>query len=819
VTLHDIASVEGTDFLVMEYVPGRSLDQLISPRGLPLIQGVGYAQQLAGALAAAHTAGIVHRDIKPANVIVTPQGQVKVLDFGLAKLLDRAPQGPESETRTAASLVTEPGRVMGTVAYMSPEQASGHELDHRTDIFSLGIVLYEMLAGKRPFDGKSHVDTMHAIINDPPPPLSQPPELHDVLDKTLAKDPKDRYQHAGDLALDLRRLLQRPPEARRATSGTGRSRRMRMMWILGGAVAIVMVALAGAPLWQARSSAARIPAANVARLTATLDAPDWFALDRPTLAWSPDGARLIYQERNDAGARLYARPIDQFGSQPIVGTETAVGPFPAPDGDRIGFVLNGKLRTLSLDAGTSTDVCAVATVPLGAAWISADTIVLGSMNGSGLWQVPASGGTPQAVGGSQSAEARPAEAWPAALPDGRSVLYTVMPADGKPAYLAVASVATGERKVLIEGSAAQYVSTGHLVYLLGSSLMGVRFDPERFEVVGHPVRLVDDVQQVQGAGAAQFAVSSTGSLVYVSRVSRSAPKHLVLADRRGQAEQIAQPARSYGNPRVSPDGQRIVVDVQGPTGTDIWAYDVPRGTWSQLTFNARSGVPVWTPDGKRITFVVATDGRSKLYWKAADGGGPDELLSTEPGNPHSWAPDGRLLARAGGNPTGGGGSQVMLLSMDGGRETRPLLAKREGTEMAAPAIHPSGRWIAYVANDSGRRQVYVRPFPEGEGRWLVSVEGGTQPMWGRNGQELFYRDGDKMMAVRVTTTPVFRADTPRLLFEGHYESPAVRANYDVMADGQHFVMVKAAEQESTNRRLNIVVNWGEELKRLAPGNE
>jgi dipeptidyl aminopeptidase/acylaminoacyl peptidase len=307
----------------------------------------------------------------------------------------------------------------------------------------------------------------------------------------------------------------------------------------------------------------------------------------------------------------------------------------------------------------------------------------------------------------------------------------------------------------------------------------------------------------------------SGNLVYVLRPRGSRLRQLVRVDRLGQWEPIAPPARTYVNLRVAPDGRRIVVGVEQGAATDVWTFDLSRATWSQLTFNGRSGVPIWTPDGSRVTFVLTSESGPQLYWKAADGSGPEERLSSEPGNPHSWNPDGRRLAR-----TTGGVATVGLgiLTLDGSMKTEPFLSNREGTEMAAPAFSPDGRWLAYVANESGRRQVYVRQFPATAGRWLVSSDGGIQPMWARNGRELFYRIGDKMMAVDVTTTPVFRAGTPRLLFEGRYEGDAVRANYDVMPDG-HFIMIKATEQESTQRRLNIVLNWGEELKRRVTSTE
>jgi serine/threonine-protein kinase len=288
--------------------------------------------------------------------------------------------------------------------------------------------------------------------------------------------------------------------------------------------------------------------------------------------------------------------------------------------------------------------------------------------------------------------------------------------------------------------------------------------------------------------------------------------HLTLVDQAGRAEPIALPSRSYDNLRLSPDGQRIAVGVEDNGRLDVWLYDIPRATWSRLTFSGNNSVPIWTSDGKRVAFISDRDGKPKMYWKAADGTGSEELLSTEAGNPHSWSPDGRFVART--FNFGRASGEIGILSLDD-RRTRPFLSTPEGNEIAAPAFSPDGRWLAYVSNETGRRQVYVRAFPTGEGRWLISSDGGIQPMWARSGRELFYRNAEKMMAVHVSADPVFRADSPRLLFEGQYEGPAVRADYDVTPDGR-FVMIKADQQSSLNRQLNVVVNWTEELKRLVP---
>jgi len=315
------------------------------------------------------------------------------------------------------------------------------------------------------------------------------------------------------------------------------------------------------------------------------------------------------------------------------------------------------------------------------------------------------------------------------------------------------------------------------------------------------------VQVQERSGAAQVAVSATGNLAFIPRRTFAA-RQLVLVDRHGQTQPVADDARIFENPRLSPDGSRIVVDIVSNVGPDVWVYDIGRAVWTQLTFNGMGSVPIWTPDGRSITYIALVGGRPNLFRKAADGSGSAELLSDAPGNPHSWSPDGRWLARASATP----GVGLELLAMDATHTTSPFPATPEGSETGAPAISPDGRWITYVTTDSGRRQVYVRPFPEGESRWLVSSDGGTQPMWARSGRELFYRNGDRMMAVAITTTPSFKADRAHVLFEGHFEGAAVRSAYDVMPDGEHFVMLKAVEPQPVNKQINVVLHWSEELK-------
>jgi len=825
VAVYDTGNHDATPYLVTELLEGQTLRDKLTA-GCSIAQALEFAVQIAEGLAAAHAQGIVHRDLKPENVFITRPGRVKILDFGLAKTGTSISQ--DSLTRTSPTWQHEsvPGTVIGTVGYMSPEQVLGNALDHRSDIFSFGIVLFEMLVGQRPFQHDSAIETMHAILRDDPPDMAAldvrvPRLLCDVVQRCLAKEPAERWQSASDLAQALKwagggTISTAFPEtsAQTVKRGSKRSARRTVFAVL---IAIAAVSLVAASVyWGNRSvSRAEAPASEIARLQITLKPDELInTLTRPIMAISPDGSQVVYVRRTALSTHLYIRSVDAFESRPIPGTQGATSPFFSPDSKWVGFFADSKLKKVAVRGGAPLEICAVDAVPLGASWSRSGVIVLGSINGSGLQSVPDAGGDLKPWSPHGTRTGTTGQAWPEALPDGTNVIFTSHANPAKP-LLSAESRITGESKTLIEGSFGRYVSPGFLVYVSGSSLMAVRFDLARLEVMGAPVVVLDRVQQVQQpvpGGAAQFSVSTSGSLVYLlPSDGRALDRSLMLVDRDGRAREIAPPARPYFVPRLSPDGRRIAVHVQEDVETNVWIYDIPRATWNRLTFNGNSGAPIWTPDGKYVTFAGPG---GYIYRKAVDGSGSDEQLSSESlGNPHSWSPDGRWLATAGAD---GGRSWIWLLTVGNDRTPRHFLSDREIREQNAPAISPDGRWMAYVSNESGKRQIHVRSFPTGEGHWMVSTEGGTQPMWARDGSELFYRDGDKMMAVPIATKRVFTPGRPTLLFEGRYESPAIRSNYDVMMDGRSFVMVKANDADSSNRQLNIVLNWANELKRRVP---
>jgi serine/threonine-protein kinase len=825
VAVYDVGAQGATPYLVTELLEGQTLRDKLATR-IPVPQAIDYAIQIADGLAAAHAQGIFHRDLKPENVFITRQGRLKILDFGLAK----APMtgSPEEATATSPAHLQEsaPGTVLGTVGYMSPEQVLGNAVDHRSDLFSFGVVLFEMLAGRRPFQRDSAIETMHAIIRDEPSDIitfeaSVSPLLSDIVRGCLAKDVNDRWQSASDLEQALKWAgahgveTARPPSGAVATNHSVGVRRVAPAVFMWASVAALVAAAAGTYAWRASRPAEKSPSSGIARLSIILKPSELISsLDRPIVALSPDGARLAYVRRTETSTSLYMRSLDAFQSVEIPGTASARNPFFSPDGKWIGFFADGKLKKIATAGGTPVEISATPEVPLGASWTQSGLIVLGSVNGSGLQTVSNSGGDPTAWKSLGTTTPTETEAWPEALPDGAHVLVTVIDRPQSQPFVAVKSLTTGERTKLVEGSFGRYMSPGILAYVRGTSVMATRFDPNRLELIAEPVVVLENVPRWEDGGAVQFSISSSGTLVYLSPSDGPAPtQNLMLVERDGHAKQLASVARQYFSPRLSPDGRQVAVHIQDGVSVDVWVYDIPGDRWRRLTFDGKSSVPIWTPDGKYITFARAT----RIYRTAADGSGAAEPLSSEfLGNPHSWSPDGRWLATA--RPATNGIGGLWLLPFFGtDRHARLFLSYMVAREQNAPAISPDGRWLALVSNESGKRQIHVRPFPSGEGNWMVSIDGGTQPMWSRDGGELFYRDGDRMMAVPVTRGGrTFTAGRPVLLFEGRYESPALRSNYDVTSDGRAFVMVKANEPDASNRQLNIVVNWAEELAHRLP---
>jgi serine/threonine-protein kinase len=812
-TLYDVGHQDGTDYLVMEYLEGETLDQRLSRGPLPPDQLLRYAIEIASALDRAHKQGIVHRDLKPGNIMLTKAG-AKLLDFGLAKLLpSTTPPAASAFTAlpTAERPLTTEGTIVGTFQYMAPEQIEGKEPDARTDIFAFGAVLYEMATGRRAFTGKSQASLIAAILASEPPPISTlqplaPPALDRVVKTCLAKDADERWQSAHDLLSELRWIQQTGS----APAAALRKSRERLAWSLAAiavATAVVAAVLAARATPRAREGAPL-------RLTAALSEAVVPAAGG-AIAISPDGSRLVYAGIRAGSASLYIRPLNDFAATPLAGTDGATEPFFSPDGQWLGFFSHNKLKKVSVGGGAPV-VLADASLPRGGTWARDDTIIFAPGFNSALSRVPAGGGKTEPLTTLDTSSGELSHRWPELLPDGKTVLFTAAnPASPSwdDARIMAVSLESGERRlVLAGGSYGRYVSSGHLIFVRGGSLMAVPFDARGVQVTGSPLPVLEGVSTSPLAGYAEFAVSANGTLVYLPGQRVDANRMLVWVDRKGGVQPATEIRRVFGSLRLSPDGRRVALDVIEANSRDVWVLDLARGTLTRLTFGRGFNLfPVWTPDGKKIVYSATSAAiGSRLMWKLADGSGTDqELVSLGlQARAGSWSPDGRLLAFSGPSPPNG--IDVFVLEVGNGK---PRVILGTPFNEGVPMFSPDGRWLAYNSDESGRLEVYVQPFPGPGGKWQISAEGGSSPRWSRDGRELFYRNGDKMMAVDVATAPTFTAGTPRLLFEGRFQPGP---NYDVSADGRHFLIVKESEAGSGPTQMDVVVDWTSELLQKVP---
>ena len=705
---------------------------------------------------------------------------------------------------------------------MAPEQLEGKEADARTDIFAFGVVVYEMATGKKAFEGRSQASLIAKILETDPPPMSllqpmTPPALDRVVKKCLAKEPEKRWQAASDLHDELKWIAEGGSQVSSLPNPPARGIYTRWKGaLLWGGASLLLAAMIGLAVWNLKPAPAR-PSQPVSRFTITLPPGQQLAgLDvGPALALSPDGTRLAYVARQGGAQQIYLRALDNLEAKPIPSTEGATAPFFSPDGEWVGFSADGKLKKISASGGPAVTICD-ASLSRGASWGSQGIIAFAPTTLSALLQVSDSGGTPQWLAPIEKGEA--SYRWPDFLPGSKAVLFAAgsTAINFTNALVAVQSVGTGQRRNLIQaGTNPRYALSGHLVYAQGGSLMAVPFDAQRLAVTGAAAPVVGGVLESPVSGASQYSISATGSLVYVPGGVESAQSKLVWVSRNGGEQPVAAPAHTYLTPRVSPDGRRVAVTITAQE-SQTWLYDLSRETMTRFTFEGNYNlIPVWTPDGKRIVFESNKDGPPNLYWQLADSsGGTERLTNSEYINaPFSLSPDGQLLAFIELNSTTGFDIWVLRLS---DRKAQPFLRTRFNE--TAPRFSPDGRLLAYISDESGRFEIYVQPYPGPGGKWQISTGGGMEPIWNRNGRELFYRDGDKMMAVDIATQPSFAAGKPRTLFEGRYVPPPVPiANYDVSPDGQRFLMLKPNESaEAAPTRINVVLNWFEELKQKVP---
>jgi predicted Ser/Thr protein kinase len=835
-TLHDVGTQDGISFLVMEYLEGETLAARLARGPLPLDQTLTYAMEIADALDKAHRRGIVHRDLKPGNVMLTKTG-TKLLDFGLAKIAPPVTPGT-LETRLAtaepmgppravdAGPLTSQGSLLGTFQYMAPEQIQGQDADARADIWAFGCVLYEMATDKRAFDGKTLASLIAAILEREPRPMADlqpmtPSSLDRLVRTCLAKDPDDRFQTARDVWLQLRWIKEGEPTAATPAHGDARrSNRQNAMWL---ASAILLAAIAGASAWWLKPALPR-ETHVVSRLKFTLPDDQTFSrIGRRFVAVSPDGSKVAYV----ANRQLYLRSLDRLDAEPLRGTnEDPLEPVFSPESREIAYFVPGSgatpgsLRKISVTGGAAQTLCP-ASQPWGVTWKHG--LIAFGQSSAGQNEIDAvseSGGAVRRLVSLGAKEGRAIEPW--LDDDGRHLLFVILPPTAAvastpddAAEIVWQDLNDGRRTPLIRGGTSpQILPTGHLLYVHDSTLLVAAFDRTRV-AVGGPVPVVEGVNETLISWAGQFGVSRTGTLVYSPGRSSGDPRELVWVDRQNREQRIAAPPHAYLHPRVSPDGKKIAVDAVDEE-SDIWVWHDER--LSKLTFGpAAEMYPVWMSDSQHVIFRSLERGAAKpdVFRKSADGTGPLVALTTHAsgGEPVSISPNQKSLVIRTSTPTPTNQWSLLVLSLDGGPPTK-LLGDQPYSQLNGE-ISPDGKLIAYDSSESTRNEVYVRPFPDVDAaRWQVSTAGGQRPAWSRNGDELYFESGGRLMSVSVRRdpTPTFGQlqlvldVTPYSLVGG----PGRR--YDVAPDGRFLFPKPIRTGDPMAQTIIVVSHWFDDLK-------
>ncbi len=834
--LHDVGSQDGVDFLVMEYVEGETLAQRLARGPLPLGQVLKIGSEIAVALDKAHRAGITHRDLKPANVMLTKSG-AKLMDFGLAKGAGGigGAQGPApllsaAETLASPSPLTTAGTIVGTIQYMSPEQIEGKEADARSDIFALGAVLHEMVTGKRAFDGKSQISVASAILEKDPEPISSilpssPPALDLLIRTCLAKDPDARFQSAHDLMLQLQAIATGSAESRRPEPGKPRARE-KSMWAAAALAAIMLAALCGyflAPHGQ-----------NAGIMRVSIEAHEGFAIDftgdysgPPTL--SPQGDKLVFSAHGPNSAKaLWVRSFDNFSAHRLEGTDGAYAPFWSPEGKYIGFFANGKLNRVAAAGGPVTEL-ADAPNARGGSWGVGDVIIMAPDIGGPIFQVGANGGKILQVT-KLDVSKHTTHRWPWFLPDGKHFLYLGTNHNGgrvEDNGIYFASLDGKEERLVAPTDAGGAYASGYLLFHSGNALMAQSFDPTSGKLSGEALPVVSRIQHDSGVWRTLFSVSQNNNLVFESGTAEAAGTQLVWFDRSGKKlGQVAERA-PYMDPRLSPDGKRLAVSFGDPQ-REIWMFGLDRGIKTRLTFSqAMSGAkiqPAWSPDGKTIAFmasVAASGGNNSVILSRPASGGAEKVMAgngPEDSKPAStrgyrypdWSPDGQFFTYIQGDGP-----------MGAALYAKPLTANGDPFVVVAPAspqsnityyrISPDGHWVAYTSNESGRQEVYIAPFPKGEGKWQASTTGARFAAWRGDSKELYFSLlGDQYAACTISAKGnELEIGTPKILFNAN--PTALGVDFDVTSDGNKFLVNVASDEAPA--AVQLVMNWNDEFKK------
>jgi serine/threonine protein kinase/Tol biopolymer transport system component len=836
--IHGLEQAGDIQALVMELVEGETLADRIARGPIPIDEALAIAKQIAEALEAAHEQGIIHRDLKPANIKVTPDGTVKVLDFGLAKLAEptHVPVSDHSlsPTITSPAMMTGVGAILGTAAYMSPEQASGKSMDKRADVWSFGVVLWELVTGKRLFDAETVSHTLADVLRAPIAFNSLSPDvprtIQDLLRRCLERDPRNRLRDIGEARFVLDNRV-RPERQQSLEATVATSRSQGLAWKV---TAVLILFLAAITLGWWRST--RPIPQPLLRMSVDLG-PDAVVGDRTTAVLSPDGTRIVFPILGSNGTlQLATRTLDQPSASRMSGTERGSDVFFSPDGQWIGFFADGKLKKAAVQGGAPMTLCDAPNAR-GGTWTDDGRIIFARSDGSGLMTVPSAGGTPHALTEHVNGDAF--WRWPQALPGGKAVLFTESrnPFSWEDADAAVVSLDTGQVTVVQRGGyAGRYVSSrydaGHLLYVHEGSLFAVHFDPRGLQTSGTPIPLLADVAGNAVEAGGQFDVSLNGSLVYVAGKAASTSGYpIAWMDASGKTAPLLTKSATYGAPRFSPDGKRLAFTTTASGGPDVWVYDWTRDIPTQLTFTGPGNLElVWTPDGKHIVFGSSAAGTAALWWMRADGSGePQKLLERKNSGvglrPQSFAPDGHRLAFDD-NTSSAAAVEIWTLPLDLNDPDHPLPGKPEpflttaGRQVDA-AFSPDGRWMAYSSNESGADEVFVRPFPGPGGKWRVSTGGGKFPTWSRIARELFYlslADGRIMVAKYATVGDSFNPEKPRIWSDRPVLLPNFIRVLDLHPDGKRFAVFPRPQVEDVqgNVHVTFLLNFSDELHRRLP---